>query len=134
MKRKLLTLPAFAAAGVLAMSATAFAHDCVNLSKNPDSVAFVIGFGCGPLGTDAFTVTKAGLQNQVDRVGFDNVKFTGPIGIDIDCDGAPDTTSYEPGRGTDGVIPGAELKNGKNAATCKGLTNVETAFANGCFG
>ncbi len=134
MRRKLFALPAFAAAGVLALSATAWAHDCVNLSKKPSSVAFVIGFGCEADGSDTFTVTKTGLRNRVDRVGFDNVKFTGPVGIDIDCDGAPDVTSYEPGGGTGGVIPGAELKNGTNATNCRGLTNVETAFVNGCFG
>jgi hypothetical protein len=126
---------AVAGAAVLMHAGPAFAHDCVNLSKNPASptVTFGAGDGCG----DALSA-KNGVQNRIDKFGFDaegnpNFQFHGPIGLDFNCDGAADAVTYEPG-GDKGVIPAAHGANGSNRVNCKGLMAFEDAVANGCIG
>ncbi len=124
--------------GALALGASpAFAHDCVNLSKNGSSPTVIIGTGCGAGGSDTLTV-KQGVQSRIDKFGLDangepNFNFHGPLGLDFNCDGTADVVTYEPGQGTDGVIPAAEKTGGQNRANCKGLMNFESAAVNGCL-
>ena len=125
-----------AVGSVLGAAAPAFAHDCVNLSKNPASPTVVIGAD-GPCEDDV-TNAKQGIVQRVEKFGFDqngdpNFHFAGPVGLDFDCNGTADVLSYQPGQGTGGVVPGAENGKGKNAANCKGLTNFETALDNECI-
>jgi hypothetical protein len=134
-KKKLLFGPLLTGAIVLGLAAPAFAHDCVNLSKNPASAKAVI---CADTG--AVTYANTGVQNRIDKFGIDpvtgepNFVYAGPIGIDLNCDGIADVMSYQPGQGTGGVVPAAEGSNGKNVANCKGISNFETASAAGCLG
>ncbi|MFN8025828.1 MAG: hypothetical protein U0W40_05550 [Acidimicrobiia bacterium] len=128
---KKLTFTALAAVGlVVGMAGPALAHDCVNLSINPNAVQVVIGVGeeCA----DTVTLVKNGIVQHLTHAQVQS--FHGPLGIDLDCDGKADVVSYEPGQGTDGVVPGAENPNAKNVAQCKGVTNFETAGDAGCFG
>jgi hypothetical protein len=128
----------FAVALVLGVAAPAFAHDCVNLSKNTASPTVVIGAG-GTACADQPTSAKQGIVQRINNFGFDqdgnpNFQFHGPTGLDTNCDGVADFVSYSPGQGTGGVVPGAENGKGVNAsANCKGLTNYETAVADGCL-
>lgn len=134
MRHKLVFAPLLAGAVVLGAATPAFAHDCVNLSKNPSSAKAVI---CAETG--AVTSAKTGVQNRIDKFGLDpttgepNFPYAGPVGIDFNCDGIAEIMSYEPGRGTGGVIPAAERSNGKNVNNCKGISNFETAGATGCI-
>jgi hypothetical protein len=122
----------FTAALVLGVAAPAFAHDCVNLSKNLSSVSVVVGPDCNGPGQDQITILSNGLAQRVNNFGF-TFTYTGPVGIDVNCDGTADFASYSPGQGTDGVVPGAEHGQGENRAICKGVTDVEDAFADGCL-
>jgi len=134
LKKKLVFAPLFAGVVVLGAAAPAFAHDCVNLSKNPASAKVVI---CGDTG--AVTSASNGVQQRIDKFGLDpatnepNVPFAGPVGIDFNCDGIPEAISYSPGQGTGGVIPAAEKSSGNNVQNCKGISNFETASAAGCL-
>jgi hypothetical protein len=122
----------FTAALVLGVAAPAFAHDCVNLSKNPSSAGVVIGPGCNPDGSDQITILSNGVQQRVNNFGF-TFTYTGPVGIDLNCDGTADVMSYSPGQGTGGVVPGAVNGQGQNRANCKGVTDFEDAIADGCL-
>lgn len=134
MKKKLVFAPLLAGAVVLGAAAPAFAHDCVNLSKNPSSAKAVI---CADTG--AVTYAKQGVQQRIDKFGLDpvtgepNFPYAGPVGIDFNCDGIADLMSYQPGQGTGGVVPAAEGSSGKNVNNCKGISNFETAAAAGCI-
>ena len=129
--RKLFIGAGIAAFAVALSAGPAFAHDCVNLSKNTSSVGVIVGTEDSPCPNEVI-ITSNGLQQRLDKFGFDGVNFTGPMGIDVNCDGIVDVTSYSPGGGTQGVIPAAEKGQGQNRALCKGLTNVETAIADDC--
>ena len=135
MKKKLVFAPLFAGVVVLGAAAPAFAHDCVNLSKNPASAKATI---CADTG--AVTAAKQGVQNQIDKYGLDpvtmepNFNYAGPVGLDFNCDGIADAMTYDPGQGTGGVIPAAEKSSGNNVQNCKGISNFETASAAGCLG
>jgi hypothetical protein len=122
----------FTVALVLGVAAPAFAHDCVNLSKNLSSIPVVVGPECNPDGSDQITILSNGLVQRVNNFGF-TFTYTGPVGIDINCDGTADLASYSPGQGTGGVVQGAEHGEGQNRAICKGVTDVEDAFADGCL-
>ena len=132
--RKILFGAGIAAFAVAFSAGPAFAHDCVNLSKNPASAKATI---CASTG--AVTAANNGVQNRIDRVGLDPVTneplfpYAGPVGLDFDCDGTADAMTYDPGQGTGGVIPGAENSSGKNVQNCKGISNFETASAAGCL-
>lgn len=136
--RKYLFGALLAVALIVGGAAPAFAHDCVNLSKNTSSptVSFGVGTTCqDQLIPDSI---KTGLAQRIDKFGFDqngdpNFPFHGPTGIDSNCDGVVDATSYSPGNGTGGVIPAAEVANGRNGTLCKGISNFETAVENGCI-
>ena len=130
--KKILFGSMFAAALVLGAAAPAFAHDCVNLSKNPGSANVIIGPGCNPDGSDQITILSNGVQQRVNNFGF-TFTYTGPVGIDINCDGIIDFMSYSPGQGTGGVVQGAVHGQGQNRVDCKGVTDFEDAVADGCI-
>ena len=102
------------------------------LSKNPSSAGVVIGPGCNPDGSDQITILSNGVQQRVNNFGF-TFTYTGPVGIDLNCDGTADVMSYSPGQGTGGVVPGAVNGQGQNRANCKGVTDFEDAIADGCL-
>jgi hypothetical protein len=133
---RILRLAGLVAAISVLTAAPALAHDCVNTSKNPSSPTVVLGVGPGCENTLS---VKQGVQQRIDKFGLDengepNFQFHGPLGLDFDCDGVADVISYEPGGGTGGVIPAAEKDGGRNRENCRGMTNFDTAFANGCVG
>jgi hypothetical protein len=131
---RLLRVVAFVGAASILWAAPAAAFDCVNSSKNPSSPTVIVGAGTG---CEDELIVKTGIEQRIDNFGLDengepNFQFHGPIGLDFDCDGAADIITYEPGGGTNGVIPAAEKADGQNRQNCTGLTNFETAFDNGC--
>jgi hypothetical protein len=136
--KKLAFASLFTVGLVLSVAAPAFAHDCVNLSRNINSVGVVVGPGCNPDGTDSITVISNGVAQRVDKFGLNpdgtpNFNFHGPLGLDFNCDGTPDLATYEPGGGTGGVVQGAVHGQGQNRVNCKGVTDIEDAFADGCI-
>lgn len=106
-------------------------------SKNTASPTVVIG--AGPACDETVMSAKNGIVQRVEKFGFDadgnpNFPFAGPIGLDFNCDGTADVVTWNPGRGTGGVIPGAENGKGQNRANCTGVMDFEAALQNGCFG
>ena len=125
------------ASALVMMPATAFAHFCVNESANNSSPTVTFGVECAPDGSDVLDV-KEGIQQRIDKFGLNEddeplFQFHGPIGLDFDCDGVADVITYEPGSGADFVIPAAIKADGENRPMCKGMTNFEQAFQNGCI-
>jgi hypothetical protein len=136
LKSKVLRFGLLVGAATVLAATPAYAHDCVNSSKNPTSPTVIVGVECAPDGSDVLTV-KQGVQQRVEKFGLDEngdplFNFHGPIGLDFNCDGTADIITYEPGGGTDGVIPAAHNADGQNRENCTGMTDFDDAFENGC--
>ena len=111
---------------VVLAGAPAVAHECVNASKKPGAGAQLII----DANTDEVVWVSRGLQNRIDRgiVDFETGEgFSGLVGLDFDGDGKADVTTWIVG--PEGEIPTKAQFNGK---PCKGVTNIETWFAE-CF-
>lgn len=114
---------AAATVGILAVgSGTAFAHQCINISKNPSAgVQLVFDETTG----EVAWISK-GLQQRIEQglVDFETGEgFSGLIGFDVDGDGKADAATYI--LGPTGEIPQQAQWNG---AECKGMVNFEALF------
>jgi hypothetical protein len=108
--------------------------DALTLSADKSSPTVIAGVGEDCL--DEHTV-KRGIEQRIERFGFDefgepNFQLHGPIGIDLDCDGVADVVTYQPGQGTDGVVPAAHRSDGANRERCRGMVDVAAAIEHGC--
>lgn len=122
---KALTVAGAATAMVLTAS-TAYAHECINASRNGTAGAqLVLGANDEPI------YISKGLQKRIDQglVDFETGEgFSGIIGFDIDGDGVGDLATWIVG--PNGEIP---LKAQWNGPVCKGVTNIDLYFEE-CFG
>ena len=114
-----------AGSAIVLAAAPSLAHECVNASKPAAAGVQVI---LGPSGVEWSTPglaarIAAGLVNADTGEGFH-----GLIGFDFDGDGVLDFQTYIVG--PDDEIPEMAQFNGP---ACKGITNVETYFAQ-CVG
>jgi hypothetical protein len=119
-------LTSAAAAGALLLAApAAVAHQCVNASKPQDAgVQLIVD-----VSTEEGSVSwvSAGLQKRIDRglVDFETgAGFHGIVGLDFDGDGIVDVSTYIVGPNSEIPLP-AQF----NGATCKGIVNIGTFFA-----
>jgi hypothetical protein len=97
----------------VAMTGTAFADHCTNISKdahNPGGGAqLVINTN-----TDAIESAKPGVVNRINNGLIDPVTgagLHGPVGLDFDGDGAADATTYFVGP-TGDALPETAINNG----------------------
>jgi hypothetical protein len=121
---KALTVAGATAAMVLTSSA-AFAHECINASRNGTAGAqLVLDMNDQPI------YISKGLQNRIDQglVDFETGEgFSGLIGFDLDGDGVGDVATWIVG--PNGEIPSKAQWNGP---ACKGVTNIDLWFEE-CF-
>ena len=122
---KALTVAGAATAMVLTAS-TAYAHECVNASRNGVAGAqLVLGMNDTPI------YVSTGLQKRADK-GLVNLEtgegFHGLIGFDVDGDGVGDLATWIVG--PNGEIP---TKAQWNGPACKGVTNIDRYFEE-CIG
>jgi hypothetical protein len=107
-------------------STAAYAHECVNASRNGTAGAQLVL----DMNDEPIWVSK-GLQQRIEQgiVDFETGEgFSGIIGFDIDGDGVGDLATWIVG--PNGEIP---LKAQWNGPVCKGVTNIGLYFEE-CFG
>jgi hypothetical protein len=120
--RRLLVGSVAATTVLLAAAGPAWAHECVNASKNQAAgVQLVIDVNTG-----AIVWTSKGLQQRIEHGVVDpdtGEGFSGLLGFDLDGDGAVDVSTYIVG-------PNMELPEQAqfNGPACHGVTNVEVFF------
>jgi hypothetical protein len=106
-------------------SSTAFAHECINASRNGTAGAQLV------LGeNDEVLYISTGLQQRIDQGLVDpetGEGFHGLVGFDIDGDGVGDLATWIVG--PEDELPDPAQWNGP---TCKGVTNIEAWFEE-CF-
>ena len=117
-----------AGAGVLLAAGPSLAHECVNASKKNQAagVQVVIDAETGDIVWTTNGVANRLAQGLIDPVTGEG--FQGLLGFDLDGDGAADVSTWMVG--PNGEIP---LNAQFNGPACKGVTNIETWFAE-CIG
>ncbi|RZU74967.1 hypothetical protein EV384_3471 [Micromonospora kangleipakensis] len=107
---------------LLAAAGPAWAHECVNASKNAAAgVQVVIDVNTGKI-----VWLSNGLQQRADQ-GLVNLEtgegFSGLLGLDLNSDGTADVSTFIVG-------PNMELPEQAqfNGPACHGITNVEVFF------
>ena len=117
-----------AGAGVLLAAGPSLAHECVNASKKNQAagVQVVIDAETGDIVWTTNGVANRLAHGLIDPVTVEG--FQGLLGFDLDGDGAADVSTWMVG--PNGEIP---LNAQFNGPACKGVTNIETWFAE-CIG
>ena len=117
-----------AGAGVLLAAGPSLAHECVNASKKNQAagVQVVIDAETGDIVWTTNGVANRLAQGLIDPVTGEG--FQGLLGFDLDGDGAVDVSTWIVGPNDE--IP---LNAQFNGPACKGVTNIETWFAE-CIG
>lgn len=120
--RRLVLGSVAATTALLAAAGPAWAHECVNASKNQAAgVQIVIDANTG-----AIAWLSNGLQQRIEQglVNPDNGEgFSGLLGFDLNGDGTADVSTFIVGPNME--IPGQAQFNGP---ACHGITNVEVFF------
>jgi len=120
--RRLLVGSVAAAAALVASAGPAWAHECVNASKNQASgVQVVID-----VNTEEIVWLSHGLQQRIDQGLVDpdtGEGFSGLIGFDLNGDAVADVSTF---------IVGPEMEIPEeaqfNGPACHGITNIEVFF------
>jgi hypothetical protein len=107
---------------LLATEASAWAHECVNASKNESAgVQIVIDANTGSI-----VWLSTGLQQRIEQGVVDpdtGDGFSGLLGFDLNGDGTADVSTFIVGPNVE--IPEQAQFNGP---ACHGITNVEVFF------
>ncbi|HEX5994951.1 MAG TPA: hypothetical protein VFY84_07410 [Jiangellales bacterium] len=111
-----------ATTGLLAAAGPAWAHECVNASKNQSAGVQIVIDG----NTGEIVWLSNGLQERIEQ-GLVNPLtgegFSGLIGFDLNGDGTADVSTFIVGSNME--LPAQAQFNGP---ACHGITNVEVFF------
>lgn len=112
--------------GMMAMTGSAFAHDCTNASKDANNPAAGVQ-AIVDTNTGTFEWLSAGLQQRVSSGLVDlntGAGFHGLIGLDFNSDGVVDAVTYLVGPASE--LPQTAQNNG---SPCHGVTSLDIYFS-----